>query len=125
MARNLLKRAAQFLQSKAEKHMAEVVVYERPGSGTASVLAIVGETTYQQDNQTGVIDRVVRIDYTIRRSSLVIDGQQIEPKRNDIIRQTLEDGSLYVGRVLGEFGVSHVQDSDGYGIALRIHTKRD
>lgn len=123
--RNLLKKAASFIQEKMELNAGETVVYERPGLGCVEVSAIVGRTEYEQDSMEGYIGRVIRNDYTISRASLVINGIEIIPERNDIIRQTLDDGTEYVGRVLGEDSVPHYQDSDGYGIAYRIHTKRD
>lgn len=125
MARNLLKRAAEFLQDKAETHMSEEVVYSRPGVGTVTVQAVVGETEYKLDNGEDFIDRIIRYDYTIRRTALVINGSQIMPERNDVIQHTLDDGTVYTGRVLGEGGVPHFQDADGFGVAYRIHTKRE
>ena len=125
MPRNLLKRAAEYLQDKAEYHMSETVVYSRPGVGSVTVQAVVGETEYKLDNGEDFIDRIIRYDYTIRRKALMIDGSLITPERNDIVEHTLDDGTVYTGRVLGEGGVPHFKDADGHGVALRIHTKRD
>ena len=125
MKRNLLKRAADILQSRLEQTAGEVVVYERPGVGCVAVNAIVGRTEYELESGGGDIDRSIRNDYTIAKSSLVLNECEITPERNDIIYQTLADGTVVENRVLGEGGLSHYQDSDGYGIAYRIHTKRD
>ena len=113
--RNLLKKAASFIQEKMEINAGETVVYERPGLGCVEVSAIVGRTEYEQDSMDGYIGRVIRNDYSISRASLVINGIEIIQERNYIIRKTLDDGTDRWG-VLGEDSVPHYQDSDGYGI---------
>lgn len=126
MAGNMLKRAAVYVQTKGERHASEDVVYERPGVGKVIVPAIIGETVFSQDTQGGFVDRIVRRDYTIRQCLLVINCTHIgNPQRNDIIWQTLDDNSTYQGRVLGDAGMPHYQESDAFGVAWRIHTKRD
>jgi len=115
--RNLLKKAASYLQDKMELDAGEAIEYERPGLGCVEIKAVVGRTEYEQDSMEGYIGRVIRNDYTVSRAALVVNGIEIIPERNDIIRQTLDDGTVYVGRVLGEDSVPHYQDSDGYGVA--------
>lgn len=132
---NYLERAANYLQDKMEVNASVEVTYERPGEGFVSwvdadgvihdtVPAIVGETRFTQDTQTGVMDRIVQRDYTIRQSVMMINGIRIIPKRQDVIRQPV-GGGFYESRVMGEAGLPHYQESDGYGVAWRIHTKRD
>lgn len=132
---NYLEKAANYLQDKMEVNASVEVSYERPGVGFVSwtddagvvhdtLLAIVGETQFSQDNQSGVMDRIIQRDYTIRQSLLTINGIRITPKRQDIIRQPV-GSQTYESRVMGEAGLPHYQESDGYGVAWRIHTKRD
>jgi len=121
---NMLERAANVLHDKLEKHASTEVTYIREGVGEVTVRAIVGETQFSQDNQSGVIDRIIQRDYIIRQSLLVINGRQIKPMRQDIILQRVGD-LVYESRVLGEAGLPHYQESDGFGVAWRIHTKRD
>lgn len=140
----MLKRGAEVLITKMEKHGSVEVEYERPGCGKVQkldddgnpvfddddkpiyrVVAVAGQSTHGQEPDVGIIDRVARADFTIRRSRLVINGERITPRRNDIIRLWSDDGTLYEGRVLGDDGIPHFEPADDYGIAVRIHTKRD
>lgn len=121
---DLLAVGANFLQDKMEEHASTTILYIREDVGQVSLPAVIGETQFSQDSQTGVIDRIVQRDYTVRQANLKINGIQITPQRNDIIRQTIGT-KVYEARVLGEGGQPHYQESDGYGVAWRIHTKRD
>lgn len=124
MGRNLLKLGAEKLHSRMECNASETVVYERPGVGFVEVLAVIGRTEYEVETGGGFMDRMIRNDYIIRRSLLVINGFQIVPERNDVIYQTLDDGTVYKGWVLGEDDIPHYAEADGFGVAYRVHTKR-
>lgn len=125
MGRNLLSKAASFIQAKMVENASELVTYERPDMGFVELQAIVGRTEYEQNTDDGLVGRIAMRDFTISAASLVINGCSIVPERNDIIVQTMSDGTEYIFRVLGEGEMPHVQDSDGYGVAFRVHTKRD
>ena len=100
-----------------ERDASELVVYHRKSTGEMStVKAIVGQTNAEEESGEGYVVRITVRDYTIRRTYL----QNIKPERNDEI--IFQDVVYVVGADSGE---SHVQESDGYGVAWRIHTKQD
>lgn len=124
MPRNLLKRAAEHLQTKMEQHASETVEYERPGLGSVDggVLAIPGQTEAPEallaDGALG--QRSVTNDFTIRRSLLVIQSERVEPESGDLIHHTT-GGYRLTYTVSSDLGLSPADPSDPYDIAIRIH----
>jgi hypothetical protein len=118
---NLLQQAANVLQTEMERSASETVSYRRVSGGLPfDVLAIVGRSIVDQDSGEGFILRIVARDFAIRQSAL----NNIQPARGDIITQTI-NGVSVVFLVEGGPGQPHFEETDGYGVAWRIHTKRD
>jgi len=117
---NRLAQAAQELQRRMVQDASELVTYKRPNSFAFDVSAIVGRSVVEQDSGQGFMLRVVSRDFTISQEAL----NYTLPQRNDIIVQTINDVTLEF-LVDGGPGQSHFEETDGYGVAWRIHTKRN
>lgn len=102
-----------------ELNASEPVTYTRPGSAAIPTDAIVGRSITEQDSASGFIMKIVSRDFTIRQANL---PGITKPNRNDEIRQTI-NGTEYLFLVDGGSGQAHYEDTDGYGVAWRIHTK--
>ena len=117
---NLLQQCAEMLQQKMEESGSEMVEYCRPGGAAFPVRAVIGRTISQNDAGSGFIVRVTMRDFIIRQSEL----KGLIPKRNDEIRQKIGDITA-VFTLNSDSTESHYEETDGYGVAWRIHTKRD
>ena len=120
---NWLAKAADYLQSRMEAETSEDVAYVRNGM-IYKLPAIVGQLITETTDVNGFVVRQLTRDFTIRQTALqkyLPDG----PQRNDQIWQTI-NGRRHVFIVNADsFATSHYEESDGYGVAWRIHTRRD
>ena len=97
------------------------MVYRRDGQ-EISVLAEVGRTQFQVQQEVGALLDADSRDYLISVSDLVLDGDQVEPTDGDLIVET-------VGGATRTFRVSSLGDEpcfvwdDGFADRFRIHTK--
>jgi len=124
---DLLERGNTFLDEKRHQHMASPVVYERSGS-SVEVQATLGETTFEQADDYGIVHKIESRDFIMRASDLVLDGQQTLPKAGDRIRDT-HGSQVFIYEVSaptsggGGGGEALFRYSDPYRAAFRIHTK--
>lgn len=106
-----------WLASQFEEHTASEVVYTR-GAVSANVLASVGSTEFDVQDNFGVYQRVTSRDYLIKATSLKLADQVVTPQRGDLIT---DNGKTY--EVLSMDGGQAWRYCDPYGNGLRIHTK--
>ena len=120
---NLLAKAAGYIQGRMIEHASEPVRYIRAGK-TYAMKAVVGQLVTDQTDVNGFVLRTVTRDFTISQDSFAWsdDGK---PKRNDEIWQLI--GNRWnVFLVNGDsFATAHFEDSDAYGVAFRVHTRKD
>jgi hypothetical protein len=117
---NLLRQAAETLQTRMEANASEVVTYIRNGAVIYTGPAVIGRSITEQDSGSGFFMKVISRDFIIRQSNL----PGLVPMRNDEVRQMINDVEV-VFLVDGSAGQPHYEETDGYGVAWRIHTKRN
>lgn len=118
---DLLEQGAQFLDDQRHAHMTQTVVYERDTS-SVQVQATIGQTTFEQADEFGVIEKTESRDFLIRTADLVLDSAPVLPGAGDQIRETLGT-KVYVYEVMAPGAEPPYRFSDPYRKALRIHTK--
>ncbi len=118
---DLLEQGAQFLDDQRHAHMTRTMVYHRGGS-SVEVSATIGQTTFEQADEFGGIQRLESRDYLIRTADLVLDAEIVLPAPGDRIHET-SGASLFVYEVMAPGGEPPFRYSDPYRKALRIHTK--
>lgn len=120
---NLLAKAAGYLQSRMIEKASERVRYVRAGS-VLEVDAIVGQLITETTDVNGFVLRTVTRDFTISQSffSWSDDGK---PHRNDEIWQRVNDVWQVFLVNADSFATAHYEESDAYGVAYRIHTRKD
>jgi len=110
-----------FLDEKRHEHMTRTVVYER-GASSVEVQATLGETTFEQADDFGIVQKIESRDFLIRTGDLVLNGQPALPKSGDHIHDT-SGTKVFVYEVSAPGSEPPFRYSDPYRKALRIHTK--
>jgi len=118
---DLLEQGLTFLDAKRHAHMTRTVVYER-GASSVEVQATLGQTTFEQSDDFGIVQKIESRDFLIRTADLVLDGKTTLPKAGDRIRDTSAD-QIFVYEVMAPGNEPPFRFSDPYRKALRIHTK--
>ncbi|MBT8207543.1 MAG: hypothetical protein KJO18_04660 [Acidimicrobiia bacterium] len=118
---DLLEQGAQFLDDQRHAHMTRTIVYLRGGS-VVEVAATVGQTTFEQADEFGGIQRLESRDFLIRTGELILDSAVALPQAGDRIRETVGD-QAFVYEVMAPGSEPPFRYSDPYRKALRIHTK--
>jgi hypothetical protein len=114
---DLLKEGLEFLEEQRKLYMTESVTYRR-GTATAEVLATIGKTRYEVDDEAGMKVGTHLVDFLITATDLVIAGTAVIPKLGDEIDY---DGKTY--SVLHIPGEGCWRWSDPHGNTYRIHTR--
>ena len=96
------------------------VTYSR-GATSATLIATVGETVFESDNEFGVL-RIETRDYIVTRSRLDAAGFG-EPERGDRITETQGD-DVVTHEVLDRQGMMPFRYCDQSRKRIRIHTTR-
>ena len=97
------------------------ITYTRGGdSGSLSVT--VGKTEWPVVDTSGVQVAFETRDYMIAAEDLVVGGDTILPRRDDVIVETV-GGRTFTYRVIDGDGIPPYKFSDVDKTALRIHTK--
>ena len=118
---DLLEQGAQFLDEQRHAHMTRTVEYLRGGS-SVEVAATVGQTTFEQADEFGGIQRLESRDFLIRTAELILDTELVLPQAGDRVRETVGD-QVFVYEVMAPGSEPPFRYSDPYRKALRIHTK--
>lgn len=115
---DLLRKAMAWLDQQCQEHRSQSVTYRR-GEQTFVVLAMVGQTGFEQGDEAGAVIRQQVRDYLIR----TVDLQLGLPERGDQILEAAGD-QLLVYEVLPLGDEPSWRYSDPYRLRVRIHTKQ-
>ncbi len=120
---NQLDRAATYLQSRMIETSSDLVVYERPGVARFQINAVVGQMTDENTEQSNFVLRQGARDFVVDQDKLAsgLPPDAPRPVRNDVIEHR---GGKYIVNGDG-FATTHYEATDAYGVAWRIHTRRD
>ncbi len=114
---DLLKDGLDFLAKQRKEFMTQLVKYRR-GAEAIDVLATIGRTQYENEDEGGFRVGAHMVDFLISADDLMIGGVAVVPEFGDEIE--------YNGKM---FEVSHLSGegcwrwSDPHGKTYRIHTK--
>ncbi len=118
---DLLEQGAAWLQEQRTRHLSRTVSYLR-GGDSVDLPATIGQTTFEQADEYGVIHRTQSRDYLISAADLVLAGKLELPKPGDRIRETDGD-QIFLYEVMAPGGEPPWRYSDAHRRTLRIHTK--
>lgn len=118
---DLLEHGAAWLDQQRSRHLTRTVTYLR-GEESVDLPATIGQTTFEQADEYGVIHRTQSRDYLISAADLVLAGAAEQPKAGDRIRETVGEQML-IYEVMAPGGEPPWRFSDPYRRTLRIHTK--
>jgi hypothetical protein len=110
---NLLRRARAFLDRQREAHLAEPVVYRRPGKADLPIATTLGTTEHEGNDDYGATIRSRSVDFLVASDVLLL-----EPR---IGHQLIHDGRVY--EVMDVHGDGPWRWSDPYRTTYRIHTR--
>jgi hypothetical protein len=122
---DMLAQAASWLSGVRKANMTTVVTYTRPGTPPASVSvsATIGATTFQIENEYGMLVQFTSRDFLITASDLVLGSSVVQPKPGDTVSETAPSGTV-VYQVLGPGKEPCWRWSDPYRNTIRVHTKQ-
>lgn len=114
-----LAEAATLIRQRLQQCASSLVDYRRD-SQSVRLAATRGVSTGPMFDQAGFPLGIQTCDFIVTASELRFDGIPVVPQLGD--RITTDDGAVY--EVLEIPGEGCFRNSDRYGIALRIHSKR-
>jgi len=91
----------------------------RRGANTAQLLATVGRSTFESENQSGIVESWESRDYLIRTEELPYG----EPQRGDLIVEEVNGVPTFY-EVSSPRGVPVFHYADAFGTMCRVHTKQ-
>lgn len=115
---DVLGTAAAWLHGQLRSHASRVVTYRR-GSQSVELPAVVGQTTTERDDGSGMVLRSKTRDYLIAVADLAIEGQSTQPQRGDRIEES--DGHVYQVLPLGSD--PEWRYSSPINTVYRVHTR--
>ena len=118
----MLQQGLDWLEEQRKAHMVRTVTYRR-GAYTVSVAATVGKTVFEEDDGQGIIIEQQVRDYLVAAADLVLGGEQIEPKRGDLIEES-RGSRTHVYEVSSIGARPPCELCDPSGTTLRIHTRQ-
>ncbi|MBP9035628.1 MAG: hypothetical protein KBG29_17180 [Pseudomonadales bacterium] len=118
---DLLARGAAWLDQQRSRHLTRTVTYLR-GGDSVELAATIGQTTFEQADEYGVIRRTQSRDYLISAADLVLAGVPEQPRAGDRIRETAGE-QIFLYEVMAPGGEPPWRFSDPQRNTLRIHTK--
>jgi len=119
---DLLRQGQAWLAEQLSVHASRPVVYRRGELGV-ELSAVIGRSTYQQDNGEGLVTRSQVRDYLIDTQSLMLSIIGGLPKRGDRIIE-IDGEQTFVFEVMSLGGDPPWRFSDPFRLKLRIHTKQ-
>ena len=121
---SILEQGARQLLNGMRNYAGVRVTYVR-NDKSVSVLSVPGRVVSSVYDETGVMLRAISRDFIIDRADLE-DFDPPVPQRGDKIIQSVGSAKNETFIVAGEdLGTTHYEEADSYGVAWRIHTKRD
>lgn len=122
--RDLLRLGSDWLSDKMRHRASSAIVYRRAAS-SLNLMATIGSSEFEVQDDTGFSTRVESRDYIFDRADFMIDGVETEPLLGDKIIEIL-DGDLTGGEgyeVASLSGQPHWRWADPFRRRLRVHTK--
>ena len=119
---DLLQQGSDWLADQMKTHAGRVVTYRR-GTDTVDVLATIGKTEFEVDDEFGVLRRFESRDFLILAADLVLNSVTVLPERGDEIDET-QGTVTFTYEVMAPGKEPHFRYSDPYRKTLRIHTKQ-
>jgi len=110
---NLLRRGQALLNSEREGHLAEPVVYRRPGEADLPIAATLGTTEHEGNDDYGATVRSRSVDFLVAADVLLL-----EPR---VGHQLIHDGRVY--EVMDVHGDGPWRWSDAHRTTYRIHSR--
>lgn len=107
----------------AIRRLAGVTVTYHRGAFSVELPATVGSTDITILDGNGFQTIVSSRDYLIEAAALVLDGEQVEPQKGDLIVEVI-DGQTCTHQPLDLNGEPSFRYSDPARSQLRIHTKQ-
>ena len=89
------------------------------GEQSQAVLAVVGRSVFESQDQSGIVETWESRDYIVKASDLPFG----EPLRGDTVTETVGD-SVCVYEVVAPRGTPLFHYADAFQQTVRIHTKR-
>jgi hypothetical protein len=118
---DLLTRGAAWLDQQRSRHLTRTVTYLR-GGDSVDLPATIGQTTFEQADEYGVIHRTESRDYLISAAELVLGGGVVTPQAGDRVHETV-GAQVFIYEVMAPGGEPAWRYSDPQRQMLRIHTK--
>lgn len=118
---DLLEHGAAWLEDQRTRHLSRMVTYLR-GTDSVDIVATIGQTTFEQADEYGVVHRTESRDFLVLAADLVLGGNATLPQAGDRIRETAGD-QTFIYEVMAPGGEPPWRYSDPYRRTLRIHTK--
>ena len=122
MTINLLEQGQAWLAQQLSAHAARQVVYRRGELGV-ELTAVIGKSSYQQDDGHGVLTRAHVRDYLIDTNALLLSIIGSLPRPGDRIVE-IDAQQSYIFEVMPLGGEPHWRFSDPFRLKIRIHTKQ-
>ena len=120
---DVLKTGSDWLMGILTDKVSQTVAIRRGISETTGVSATVGSSDHQQDGDFGGFIQAESRDYLIDVSAYTIHGIATEPKRGDLIVETLGN-ETHEFEVMPFVGNSPWRFSDDHHTKYRIHTQK-
>ena len=120
---NLMQRGAAWLGEKQKVASGRTVRIRRQQQQTAPIIGWVHKHEYDEIGDDGIATTVVMDDWTFTAADIVIGGNQVELRDNDMIVETL-NGVEILYQVSPVRGHRSVEWLDTSGILLLVHSNR-
>lgn len=118
---DLLRSGLSWLEEQRTKHLSRTIKYRR-ASDELEIQASIGRTVFEQENGSGVIERIETRDYLVLADALAFGGTITLPRTGDQIGE-VNDSEVFVYEVMAPGREPAWRYSDPYRKTLRIHTK--
>ena len=112
---DMLSHGASWLTGQLKAAAGTTITYSR-GNTDAEIVATIGRSTFEQQNQSGVIERWESRDYLIAATDLPFG----DPLRGDQITET-QGGELVTYEVASPRGVPEWHYGDAFRSIVRVH----
>lgn len=111
----MLSAGASWLTGQLKAAAGTTITYTR-GNTDAEIVATIGRSTFEQQNQSGVLERWESRDYLIAAADLPFG----DPQRGDQITET-QGGELVTYEVSSPRGVPEWHYGDAFRSIVRVH----
>ena len=121
---NLLELSAQHLNTRMKLDAGTEVTYVRK-SIRFRITVVPGRPVNRFVEQDGVLVEVASRDFIVTLADLANNLSPAEPMRGDQIIQDVDNRQEVFVVLPDDLGTPPYEETDPYGVAVRVHTKRD